>query len=1287
MEREDRSTLVRICDPAGRTRGTGFVADDRGTVVTGHEAVDGLLGVVVHAPGGRSCAAGADAITPLPECGLALVGTEGLGVRPLPIGERPDIEPGTYVRFAAQGWREARVLGDARVTYTATDRFHLLDDVLELAVGTAGSEALRLGGEAAGGPVLDAASGAVLAVLGTALHAGHRAAGFAVPLARTAAADPEGPLGRLLRRNAASVPVHGPRLNLAGALELTATTAPPADPAGTRPAPVERAETGREFALFEDCGAPVLALVGDPGTGRTTELAAFAARRARGGEPAPTLWLRGADLWADDASVADAAGRALRRAGRVVTGAGAPGDMAYATAERVARLARAAGRPLVVLLDGPEERPPVPAHRLSEWTTGTVGWLRTHGARLVLACGPEHWEQAGALFPEGALYRPARAARRLPAALTIGDLAADEARRAREAYGHADLSVAAADARHPLALRLLAEVREALPGAVPGRPGREEVFAAHLDLMCLRIAVRIAAASHPPVRGTAVRRLAAAVAGRVHDAARHCLGPGQGELAREVFEELFPWGPGWASAVLAEGLLVPAGAGYRFAHEEVADWVQGGHLDLDAALRLLVHRPPSRPRPAGSAPGASRTRPRPRYGPPPLPVAGTVARRSTDAAAGTAACSGPASEADHARALPVPRHRVGPVVQALLRLGRVHGPAALSRRLERLAGALDGPEAAVTGAPPRSAAPGAGAQAERRDQEGTELADEALWWSARLLSRVLLRVEDARPYLGVLRGLAERIADPRARTAPPGHRTVRAEFGPWFWEGLALGEDERMDLLRRLVPADGPPGTHDDGARYLDTVARRLALDPRGVQPLLCRWFGDERPLPAEPGARVRPTVAGVAQALLYARRDLAVDDLCEALVATAHPRAGKLLASLAEDEPAALCRAVDRWAHDDTRPGRRAAAAACGRLVALHVTTAADRELLRYAALALLARPADQALHGPALGLLVRDPRTRSRYLPQALAMFRSGGPGPAADALAAALGTHPEPVLDAFRTRLREPDDGAAEVLRALADVHAPAISRRVCALIRDYVGRHPEGAVHAARYVDLRLEHGPGARAVLLPLVTALVRDGSVRVRSPLATVLAAPGPAVSALLRAELLEVLLEHEQHACRDIAVLDAVLRAAALGAGERPDSRTRQLVHRVGLLLARTPEGAARFDQALVELAREVPGFAVLVADWVAGAPREWARAAGPGARRTVASLAALARPARVPRPATAPPSGGQGPVRGAGTEWTAGSGPGRDQGAEPVPLPGPVPSPMPMRAASRGHGSLRPA
>ncbi|MFJ7078898.1 trypsin-like peptidase domain-containing protein [Streptomyces sp. NPDC098781] len=1141
--------IVRIHDLAGRPRGLGFVADHHGTVVTSHEAVDGLPRLVLLAAGGdRSCLVAASAVTSLPGLDLALVRTEGLGLDPLPVSVRERIETGAYVRIPAGGWREARVLGTASVTYTATDRVHLLDEAIELAVGTAGRDALRLGGGAAGGPVLDAGTGAVVGVLGTALQTGRRDAGFAVPLLP----PPDGPLAELLAENAATVPAYGADLNLAGVVELTATSVGQDGPPGTLAGyvgradtggagavtPVERASTAREFDAFAESAASVLALVGPPGSGRTTELAALAARRARGPRPAPTLWLRGADLRDDDASVADAARRALARAARIVA---APSDLTTlgdTTPERLARLAHRAGRPLLLLLDGPEEMPPVLAHRLTDWTDGTAEWLGRTGAQLVVACRAEYWEGAGAEFPEELLYAAGEpeardADRRFPPCLRLDDLTPDEARQARSGYGIPDGVLAEPDCRHPLTLRLLSEVRAALPDTPdPDRVDRDDVFAAHLDLMCLRIAVRLAAQNG--LRGTAVRRLAAKVSGQVHEAARRSLGPGQGELDRASFEAVFPWGPaparlgggtGWASAVLTEGLLVPAGNGYRFAHEELADWIQGMHLDLDEALHALVHR------------------------------------RSTHPGA--------------AHPLPVPHHRIGPVVQALLQLARHHGPHQLALRLAELTNALD--------------------------------ADRHSWWAGRLLAETLLRVPDAMPYQDVLRLLTDRIVARRRH-----RRSVSHEFGPDFWTALRLPDEERYDLLRRLVLADGPPTDGDEPGRYLDAVAGLLAADPAAVQRHLTRWFDDDRPLPATPHA----TVAHAAQALLHTHRHRALDELTETLVDSAHRRADELLAVLAEEETSAICRAVDRWAHDE-RPARRVAAMAYGLRVAPHVRTEADRELVRYAALALLARPDDSTLHGGALALLVRDPRTRARHLPQALAHFAAADPQFPASALVAALTTHTEPVLDAFRARLLRP--GAGDALRTLADVTTPALVRRVADLVREAVERQPETATDLAAYVDRRLDQGPSARAVLLPLVTGLLHGGTEPVRAALAAVLATSGTPESRPLRRELRAFLLTHE-HAP---AVLDAFLHATVQQGGERADDDLRGLVHHTGLLLVRTPDGAARFDRGLVDLGRHVPGFATRFAGWLTDTPQEWSAVVGPSTRRMIENLAGVRVPA----------------------------------------------------------------
>ncbi len=644
--------------------------------------------------------------------------------------------------------------------------------------------------------------------------------------------------------------------------------------------------------------------------------------------------------------------------------------------------------------------------------------------------------------------------------------------------------------------------------------------------MCLRVAVRLA--TQNGLRGTAVRRLAAKVSGQVHEAARRSLGPGQGELDRESFEAVFPWGQaparlgggtGWASAVLAEGLLVPAGPGYRFAHEELADWIQGAHLDLDAALRALVHH-----------------------------------RRAPHTA----------------HPLPVPHHRIGPVVEALLLLARQYGTGHLALRLEELVLTLD---------------------------------DEPYsWWAARLTAEVLVRVPDATPYTPVLRLLAGVLRARREEGLP-----LPGEFAPGFWAGLALPQADRLDLLRRLVLADGPPG--EPGPRHLDTVAALLAADPTAVQPLLVGWFDDERPLSAAPHA----TVATAAQALLHTHRHRAPDALVEALADSSHRRADELLTALAEEEPAAVCRAVDRWAHDP-RPSRRAAATTYGLRAAEHARTDDDRALLRRAARTLLARPDDGILHGAALALLVRDPATREEHLARALGHFAAGDPYVPPSAVAAALATHPEPVLDAFRARLRGPDAG--ETLRRLADATLPGLAGRVAALIGDAVAERPETAGHLAAYTDRRLAaQGAAARAVLLPLVTGVLTEGPEPARAALAGVLAAPGTGPCAPLRRELRAFLLDRE----RDPAVLDALLRAAPGCA----DDDLRGLVHRLGLLMTRTPAGAVRFDRGLVDLSRHAPGFAVRVTGWLADAPQEWAALVGPSARRTIENLAGVRVPA----------------------------------------------------------------
>ncbi|WP_052852100.1 hypothetical protein [Streptomyces avicenniae] len=348
-----------VRDLAGRTRGQGFLADPAaGTVVTTHEAVDGLARLLLHTPGGGARHVRADAVTPLPEWDLALIDAPGIDAEPRLIGgERP---PGSAVRVRLDAWTDSVLLAGGPATYTATDRLHRVAATAALPLPSGRLAALRLNAAHSGSPVIDSATGAVVAVLGTALHRAGRTAGLAVPL--RAAAERGGPLADLLRRNGRAVPGFGADLNPAGLRALTAATLTGAPGDGGPDGGV-----GGELAEFEAARAQVLPLAALPGDGRARAVAAYAVRRQAGG--APTVWLRAADLRAGDRSLRDALARVLP---------GVDPDVA-------ARTARDDGRPLLVVLDAPGD---VPAARLPGWVAASCAWLRTADVRLVLVCSP-----------------------------------------------------------------------------------------------------------------------------------------------------------------------------------------------------------------------------------------------------------------------------------------------------------------------------------------------------------------------------------------------------------------------------------------------------------------------------------------------------------------------------------------------------------------------------------------------------------------------------------------------------------------------------------------------------------------------------------------------------------------------------------------------------------------------------------------------------------------------------------------------------------------------------------
>jgi hypothetical protein len=478
---------------------------------------------------------------------------------------------------------------------------------------------------------------------------------------------------------------------------------------------------------------------------------------------------------------------------------------------------------------------------------------------------------------------------------------------------------------------------------------------------------------------------------------------------------------------------VPAGTGYRFAHEELSEWIQGGHLDLAAALDSLLGAADGPDAPFGGADRDGRG----------AAAAAPGAPHGTHRRGGPRGHAVPPPQPPPAPG-PVPHHRIGPVREALLRLQ--DDPVALEAWLSRLVLRLDGPEAA----PPDS---------------------EARWWASALLVSVLLRLPDAEPYLPLLRSLAARMAA-RARAGDPALPLA-------LWTGLPLALPVRMDLLRLLSRS----GT----AEPLEAVAALLAADPAQAFPALCGWLSDEQSAPA-------------ALRLLRGHRSTGLDDLAEALVAAAHPRADALLRELAAVEPSAMCRAVDRWAHDP-RPERHVAAAVHAPALALALESGTDRApstdrstdrrsgrdadlvLLRYAAEALLARTAERELHGAALAVLVADPATRGRHLSAAVDRYAAADPHLTPRSLAPALDSHPSLVLSGYRTRMHQPGEEAAAVLRTLGVTPAPHARAAAARLVGEYLTVHPEAAGHVAAWLAARAGHGPGERAALLPFVRDL------------------------------------------------------------------------------------------------------------------------------------------------------------------------------------------------------------
>ncbi|WP_405013266.1 serine protease [Kitasatospora sp. NBC_01539] len=1038
---------VAVTDAHGYPTGLALPLDRHGTLAAPLEALTGPGGRVLHLPGGRTAVLAPGGVHALGTSGLALLHTAPPdrpdGPEQPEQSERPGRTDGPHPAVAALRedaalavlHRPAPDAAPVLLPCTPAGRLHAPAAVLLRLPATAVPPA-------AGAPVVDTATGAVVALLAPGLTGARADTAAALPLAHVLPAD-------LLLRNAESAPAFGAALNLGGILALAATalasaTAGPCPVAALAADRVERPDglTGEEPT------ATVTVLQGTAGSGRSTELAALAARRSARPHPLPTLWLRGADLAPADGSLAEALHRALAGAARTL-GVPAP------AADDTARLCAAADRPLLVLLDAPEEAPAPPT---AAWHTATRHWLAAHGARLLLACRPE--SRPGGPGP----------------VLHLGPLPPDTARQVAHRCGADPALLPPADAGHPQALRTAGELRTAGLTAAPA--DRDALYAAHLDLQCLRIARRTTATDDdrprgahrrgaPPPRGedaSRLRRTAARVAGRVHEAARLLLATGHAALTAEQFDGLFPAAGGWRRAVLAEGLFTRAGDGYRLAREDHADRLQGRHLDVDRALDLLLPPPDATPGPAAAdRPGAA-----------------------------SAAC--PA----------VPRHRLATVAAALRPPDPADGGAALAARLDRLRRTLDT-------APPDGA---------------------AAWWSAALLTAVLPGLPDPAVHRPLLDHLTrhpafgpdwwaalplaptDRFALLRrlVRTDPPGRpyraaaaalltadpRTAMPLLCAWFADAGPLGDgtgatvaDLARDLLHthRLLALDELTDTLVAAAHpRADALLAELAADePSALCRAADRWSHDPRPerhvAAAVHAVRAAPHAGPAGRRLL---RHTALTLLARTEEPALHGAALAVLVRDPESRAEHLPRALAAYAADDPFVGADALAPALADHPAA-VVGAVRRRLAGPGApvadaLRLLAGARDPRVARQ--GVLVAADQLREHperagqlaaHLDALLAAGHDAGPlvaavvtaqAPVRKVFAPVLATADDPgrdrLLDTLLAAERDPGVLAA-VLDRIADTCAAARPERTREVVRRIAARWPGADTALTRTAD--------------------------------------------------------------------------------------------------------------------------------------------------------------------------------------------------------------------------------
>lgn len=553
------AALVAVIS-AGDVIGTGFVIDSRGSVLTCHHVVDGLETIRLRGSDGTVRDVSCHDVVVAADIDLVVIEAAMPTGMPLPLASGGGAGTSYWTKgyhmlgeavrasFPVQG----QITGGTSVSYQTATSDYRIDGVLVLA-----GDAVNAG--LSGAPVLDLENEAVVGVVSTRLVKDDWHGGFAVPVAQ-AAAHPT--LAEAVARNQEAVPAYGAYLNPPAARDICTKITESEIEKLTR---VRRVDLARrvprvdaEAAIGDFLGgnSPVLAVVGQSGVGKSTELVALARQL-----PGRSLLLRGSSL--SHGSASGGLGGAVQAA----LGGHRPRVPLPPDADEAVARAMGAGEGLIVILDALNEAP-FSGAEFEEWIADTRSWLQATAARLVVSCRAELW--ADLVGP--ALVAPS-AHGRVPVVLPLGGFSDDEYHDALRAYGLA-ASSAHQILRLPLVVGLCARSGQARQDGSAISLNR--ATEAYVEDRARSLAAK---AAGKPLSAQVMRSRLVSLGGLMWEQQTDVIDPAS--LAA-VFGDYSA-----ADLLVSDGLLTATPSGCRFAFDSVADWLQGQAIDLDRELAAV----------------------------------------------------------------------------------------------------------------------------------------------------------------------------------------------------------------------------------------------------------------------------------------------------------------------------------------------------------------------------------------------------------------------------------------------------------------------------------------------------------------------------------------------------------------------------------------------------------------------------------------------------------------------------------------------------------------------------